>query len=172
MTIFETTRLIVRTLRDTDFPHIYRLQSDPDTMRYIRAPVTEEQVVHERIAMWENYRAQNPGLGVFSVENRENGAYSGYVTARHADFDPATGEYEIGYVISPEWQGRGLVSELIPPLCQYLFDLSGAPRLVAFTDPENAISRHVLVKSGFQETGTREIYGGKSTVFHLEKQAV
>ena len=172
MTIFETPRLIVRTLLDSDFPHIYRLQSDPDTMRYIRAPVTEEQVVHERIAMWETYRAQNPGLGVFSVENRENGAYSGYVTARHADFDPATGEYEIGYVIAPEWQGQGLVSELIPPLCHYLFDLSGAPRLVAFTDPDNAISRHVLVKSGFQETGTREIYGGKSTVFHLEKQAV
>lgn len=56
MTIFETPRLIVRTLFDSDFPHIFRMQSDPGAMRFIRAPTTDEQVVRERIAMWEAYR--------------------------------------------------------------------------------------------------------------------
>lgn len=170
MILFETPRLIVRTLQETDFPHIYRLQSDPATMRYIRAPVTEAQAVRERMAMWETYRGNCPGLGVFGLEHKPDGAFAGYVTARHVDFNPDTGEYEIGYVIAPERQGQGLVSEVIPPLCRYLFDLSGAPVLVAFTDPENAASKHVLRKSGFREVGTRQVYEGVSTEFWLEKE--
>jgi ribosomal-protein-alanine N-acetyltransferase len=169
MIIFETPRLIVRTLLDTDFPDIYRMQSDPVTMRYIRAPATDEQPVRERIAMWENYREKCPGLGVFALEYKSDGAFAGYATARHVDFNPETGEYEIGYAVAPEWQGQGLASELVPPLCQYLFDRSGAPVLVAFTDPENAVSQRVLLKSGFRETGTRKVYDGVSKEFRLEK---
>ena len=169
MTIFETPRLFVRTLLDTDFPHVYRMQSDPDAMRYIRAPVTDEQIVHERVTMWEAYRAKCPGLGVFALESKIDGAFVGYVTARHVDFDPATGEYEIGYAIAPECWGRGLASEIVPPLCRYLFDISGAPQLVAFTDPENIASQRVLLKSGFREVGTRKVYEGVSKEFRLEK---
>ncbi len=169
MIIFETPRLIVRTLHDLDFPHIFRLQSDPATMRYIRAPVTDEQPVRERMAMWEFYRENNPGLGVFALEHKAGGDFAGYVTARHVDFRPETGEYEIGYVIAPEWQGQGLVSEVVPPLCRYLFDLTGAPKIVAFTDPENAVSKRVLLKSGFREVGTRQIYDGWSSEFWLER---
>jgi len=169
MTIFETPRLLVRTLRDADFPHIYRMQSDLDTMRYIRAPATDEQPVRERVAMWENYRAQCPGLGVFALENKSDGSFVGYVTARHVDFNPATGEYEVGYALASEWWGQGLASEIVPPLSQYLFEKSGAAHLVAFTDPDNIASQRVLLKSGYREVGTREIYDGVSKVFRLEK---
>lgn len=169
MTIFETPRLIVRTLLDSDFPDIYRMQSDPVTMRYIRAAVTDEQPVRERLAMWENYRAKCPGLGVFALEHKTDGAFVGYVTARHVDFNPASGEYEIGYALAPEWWGQGLASEIVPPLSRYLFELSGAPRLVAFTDPENAASERVLLKGGFREVGRRQVYEGVSKEFWLER---
>lgn len=169
MTIFETPRLLVRTLLDTDFPHVYRMQSDPDAMRYIRAPVTDEQIVRERVAMWDTYRVKCPGLGVFALENKDGGAFVGYVTARHVDYNPASGEYEVGYALAPEWWGQGLASEIVPPLSRYLFEISDAPRLVAFTDPENTASQRVLLKSGFREVGTRQVYEGISKEFWLEK---
>lgn len=169
MTIFETPRLIVRTLLDADFPHIYRMQSDPVTMRYIRAPVTDEQIVRERIAMWEAYREKCPGFGVFSLENKPDGAFVGYVTARHVDYNPASDEYEVGYSLLPEWWGQGMASEIVPPLSRYLFEISDASHLVAFTDPENVASKRVLLKSGFREVGTRQVYEGTSIEFWLEK---
>ncbi len=49
MTIFETPRLLVRPLLDLDFAGIYRLLSDPEIMRYIRAPFTEEQQARDRM---------------------------------------------------------------------------------------------------------------------------
>lgn len=168
--LFQTPRLIARTLLDSDFPHIYRMQSDPDTMRYIRSPVTDEQPVRERIAMWEAYRAKCPGLGVFALENKSDSAFVGYVTARHVDFDPSTGEYEVGYAFAREWWGQGLASEIVPPLSRYLFEISGAEHLVAFTDPENIASQRVLLKSGFREVGTRQVYDGLSKEFWLEKK--
>lgn len=170
MIFFETERLIVRVLQETDFPHIFRIQSDADTMRYIRAPVKEEKEVHERIGMWERYREQCPGLGVFALEIRQNGAFAGYVTARHVDFKPENNEFEVGYVIAPEWQGQGLATEMLAPLCRYLFERSGAPEIVAFTHFDNLVSQRVLLKTGFRETGVREnLYESPSREFRLQK---
>lgn len=167
MTILETHRLIIHTLSDADFANIFRMLSDPVTMRYIRAPVTDEQGARERMAMWEIYRENNPGLGVFGLRHKTDDSFAGYVTARHVDFKPESGEYEVGYVIAPEWWGHGFASEIVPPLSRYLFKLSGAPHLVAFTHPENAASQRVLLKNGFLEVGTRQVYEGESKEFHL-----
>ncbi len=168
MVITETARLVVRTLIEADFPHIFRLQSDPASMRYIRTPVRDEAVVRERMVLWEDYRRRVPGLGVFAVEDKADGSFAGYVTARHVDFNPDTGEFEVGYVIVPERWGQGLAGELVPPLCRYLFGLSGAPYIVAFTDPDNLASQRVLLKSGFREVGRRQVYDGESKEFRLE----
>lgn len=169
MIIFETTRLRIRHFRESDFPGIFRLQSDPDTMRYIRAPVNEEHIVQERMEMWETYSRQNPGLGVFALEIKAGEVFAGYVTARHTNFKPETEEYEVGYVLAPEWWGQGLVSEVVPPLCAYLFQQSGTQKIVAFTDPENIASQRVLLKCGFREVGIRQVYEGPSKEFWLEK---
>ncbi len=169
MLIFETPRLIVRTVLEADFPNIFRMQSDPDTMRFIRAPTNDEQLVRDRIAAWETYREKCPGLGVFMLENNSDGAFVGYVTARHVDYNPENQEFEVGYSLAPEWWGQGLASEIVPPLSQYLFEISGAEHLVAFTDPANAASIRVLLKSGFREVGTRQIYDGLSKEFWLER---
>ena len=170
MIFFETERLLVRALQEADFPHIFRLQSDAETMRYIRAPVTSEQEVHDRIDMWEKYRQQCPGMGVFVLEIRENGAFAGYVTARHVEFKPENDEFEVGYVVAPEWHRRGLAGEMLPLLCQYLFERSGAPEIVAFTHPDNLVSQRVLLQAGFRETGAREnLYDGPSREFRLQK---
>lgn len=169
MTIFETPRLRLRTVLEADFPHIFRMQSDAATMRYIRPPTTDEQVVRERITAWETYREKCPGLGVFILENKSDNAFVGYVTARHVDFNPTNTEFEVGYTFAPEWWGQGVASEIVPPLSQYLFEKSGTPRIVAFTDPENAASIRVLLKSGFREVGMRQIYEGMSKEFWLER---
>jgi RimJ/RimL family protein N-acetyltransferase len=63
-----------------------------------------------------------------------------------------------------------LVSELVPPLSRYCFEQSGGvPRLVAFTDPDNAASQRVLTKNGFRHVGERTENGMAGSVFWLEK---
>ena len=167
--LFATPRLIVRPLLESDFPHVFAIRSDPAVMQYIRAPETDPEQVRERVSSWAAFAEKCPGLGVFAVEMRGDGAFVGYVTARHVEFDPASPDHEVGYTFLQAYWGQGIASEVLPPLCRYLFDLSAAPKIVAFTHPENAASQRVLRKCGFQQTGTRVVYGIEGTEFGLER---
>ena len=110
--MIETTRLHIRPLVESDFPDVFRMQSDPAVMRYVRPAVNDPEVVRSRMAEWDKYGQEQPGLGVFAVEWKASGAFAGYAVARHVSFDPATGEYEVGYIIAPEYWGQGVASEV------------------------------------------------------------
>lgn len=168
MSLFESPRLLARPIAHTDFPQLFRLLSDPDTMRYVRAPFTEEQQCHERMAFWADYAQKRPGLGTFVLELKADGTFAGFCVARQVGYDIASEEYEIGYILAPEQWGKGLASELVPPLSAYCFGQSSAPRLVAFTDPDNQASQRVLLKNGFRYIGTRQTPEGTSAEFWLE----
>lgn len=167
--LFETPRLIARFLNEKDFSDIWRLQSNPEAMRYIRTPETDPEAVRERLQKWAQYAQASPGLGVFAIEIKEKNAFAGYCTARHVDYNPDTGEFEIGYALLPEFWGQGLVSELVPHLAAYLFKVSGTPKIVAFTDPENIASQKVLLKNGFRTIGRRFVYDSENVEFELRR---
>ena len=189
MTAFETPRLLVRPFTDADFAGLYRTFSDPETMRYIRPPFTEEQQLRERMAMWAEYSRKRPDLGTFVLVWKESGlsagasppsaslrrvtaeegVFAGSCVARQVGYDTASEEYEIGYILAPEYWGQGLASELVPPLSRYCFQQSPAQHLVAFTDPDNAASQRVLVKGGFRYMGTRQTADGVSAEYWLER---
>jgi RimJ/RimL family protein N-acetyltransferase len=170
MVIFETARMKVRPLHDADLPELFRLMSDPEVMRYVTTPYKDENQVRERMALWEQYAQQRPGLGTFAVETRDEGVFCGFCVARQVDYNPESDEFEIGYILAPAYWGKGLASELAQQLCKYCFQRSCADRLVAFTDPDNAASQRVLTKTGFQYTGIRERPDFVSAEFWLEKK--
>lgn len=168
-TIFETTRLLIRRPEPTDFNCFFRAMSDPEVMRYIRTPITEEQAVLERVQSWDNYTREYPKLGVFVALLKTNGDFAGYCVARHVDFNPAIPEFEIGYTFLKPYWGQGLASELVPVLTDFTFTQTGSPYLVAFTDPENFASQRVLTRNGFELIGQRQVYEGISNEYRLNR---
>jgi len=163
----QSERLVVRSIQSTDFEFIQRMLSNPEVMRYIRSPETDPEAVRSRIAYWKYYEAENPGLGVFMVKSRVFGQTLGYCVARHVDFK--TGEdLEVGYVIAPEFAGKGYATELVLALADYMFGTFHVPHIVAFTDPLNAGSARVLTKAGFVASGTMQIYDGESVYWKKE----
>lgn len=153
MPILQTPRLLVREIRHSDFNDIFRIQSDEDMMRYIRPAVNDPAIVQERIDAWAKYHEEHPNYGVFILESLETGAFAGYVVARHAQFDP-TRDLEVGYLIVPELEGRGLATEVTKGLVDYLSSVTpGLEKVVAFIDPRNGASRRVLEKCGFVVVG-------------------
>jgi RimJ/RimL family protein N-acetyltransferase len=158
--MIETERLQLRPVVESDFPQIYRLMSDPEVMKHIRPVSDDPEPVRSRMADWARYTADQPGLGVFTAEWKSDGAFAGYVVARHVDFDPATGEYEVGYTLAPEHWGKGLATEITRALSDYLFAHFQPEYVVAFTAFENLASQKVLLKAGFTDAGIRDVYGG------------
>ncbi len=164
--LIDTPRLHIRPLTMADFEFYYLLQSDPDTMRYIRPPEPDREVVRERIDTWDKYAAEHPGLGSKIVLDKETHTPVASCVLRHVDYQPEN-ELEVGYVISPEFRGRGLATEITRALAAYAFQRFAVPHVVAVTDPDNFPSQKVLLKCGFQAVGRRFIYGSECLEFRL-----
>jgi len=60
----------------------------------------------------------------------------------------------LGYALAPETWGKGLASEAVEAMVEAAFALTDAVEIDASSRIENAPSRRVLEKAGFQFTGT------------------
>lgn len=61
---------------------------------------------------------------------------------------------ELGYYISEEHWGNGIMTEAVKQICQYVFEKSDIIRIYAEPFACNAASCRVLEKAGFQYEGT------------------
>lgn len=64
---------------------------------------------------------------------------------------------EIGYVISKDYRGQGLATEVVTALVKYLFDVEKLDFIVAGHFDENLASRRVQEKCGFKHYKKRKI---------------
>lgn len=162
----ESDRLYIRYLSMADFDFYYTLQSDPDTMRYIRPPELDAEVVRTRIVTLLHYAEDHPGLGSMIACWSDTAEPVATCVLRHVDYQPEN-DLELGYVIAPDFRGRGLATEIARALAAYAFERFDVPQVVAVTDPDNLPSQKVLLKCGFEPKGRRFIYGSECLEFVL-----
>jgi len=65
---------------------------------------------------------------------------------------PVDGVVEIGYGVSPDWEGRGVATAIAKGLCEIAFG-RGASAVIAHTLPGGLASQRVLEKLGFTRLG-------------------
>ncbi len=61
---------------------------------------------------------------------------------------------ELGYYIAEEFWGKGIMTEAVKQICEYVFDKSDIIRIYAEPFAYNTASCRVLEKAGFQYEGT------------------
>ena len=61
---------------------------------------------------------------------------------------------ELGYYIAEEYWGKGIMTEAVKQICEYVFNTSDMIRIYAEPFAYNAASCRVLEKAGFQYEGT------------------
>ena len=60
-------------------------------------------------------------------------------------------QIEIGYTLSPEYQGRGYAVEAVKGIVNYIFCTLKKHRITASVDPDNYASINLLEKIGFRK---------------------
>lgn len=61
---------------------------------------------------------------------------------------------ELGYYVAEEYWGKGIMTEAVKQICEYVFEKSDIIRIYAEPFAYNAASCRVLEKAGFQYEGT------------------
>lgn len=152
----ETDRLILRPHGQGDFADSLALWSDAAVTRFIGGrPATREEA-WTRLLRYVGHWAVL-GYGYWAVRDRAGGRFVGEVG--FADFQraitPALEAPEIGWVVAPWAQGRGLATEAVQAALAWgdahLPGLAGTARTVCIIDPDNAASLGVADKCGYRE---------------------
>ncbi|MBF4461421.1 MULTISPECIES: GNAT family N-acetyltransferase [unclassified Rathayibacter] len=149
----ETERLLLRPLSFADADDHARYQGDAEAVRYLRWPVRtpEESRAHLRVRLPSTRLAADGDVVVLAIVARE-GALAGRVIGDLTLIASslAHASVEVGWVVHPEAQGRGLASEAARALIALAFDELGAHRVVAQLDARNAASARLCERLGMR----------------------
>jgi ribosomal-protein-alanine N-acetyltransferase len=158
----ETERLCLRRVIKEDVNEIFVLRSDQEVMKYIPRPLvkTYEEAL-EHIAMIDEKIDSNEGIN-WAITLKGNPKLIGIIG--HYRIRPEHYRSEIGYMILPEYQGKGIMSEAIKEVVKYGFEVMKLHSIEAIIDPENFASEKVLQKNGFTKEAhlkENEYYEGR-----------
>ena len=132
--------ITIRNMRPGDADALYRLLSDPEVMRYLEPPYDRVQAE----AFLHHAGLSEPPL-VHAVE--ENGSFIGYVIYHAYDAESV----EIGWVLLPEYWGRGYASALTDRLIDRARQAQKS--VVLECAPAQAATRRIALKKGFRACG-------------------
>ena len=155
--IFETERLYVRRYTLADEENFYRLNSDPEVVRYIRPPKSREesrQFLQQNLALYERF----PFMGRWAMIYKPANVFVGSFAIFPID---NTKDVQLGYSLLKEHWGKGFATESIPAGRQYAFENLCLKEIYAITEMANTASQKALLKCGFLQTGNR-VEGGRT----------
>jgi [ribosomal protein S5]-alanine N-acetyltransferase len=171
-----TSRLILREITTNDANEIFFLRSDEGLLKYLdKAP---ERSVDETIAFIgriKNNLTDNEGI-LWGITLKDSDVVIGSICFWRMQKENYRAE--IGYVLHPAQQGKGIMDEAVKAVLQYGFETMQLHSVEANVNPANANSMKLLEKNGFiKEAYFREnyYYNGKfldSVIYSLLTQKI
>lgn len=165
--ILETSRTILRPFTEADAADVYAYCKDP-RVGPIAGWKPHESIEESR----EIIRTVFSGPDAFAVVDRETGHVIGSVGfVHHGTAWDGEKSLAIGYALSPDRWGRGLMPEVVAELLRYGFEELGLEEIWCTHYQENSQSRRVIEKSGFTyaftEKITDEFFPDRPTCFYF-----
>ena len=132
-----TNRLLVRLFEERDLDDLYNLLSNPEVMVYLEPPFSKERT---KDFLFNYCLGEEPMLFALEYENK----FIGYVIYHEFDDD----SMEIGWVMMPEYWGKGFANELTEKLIE--ITRKDNKKSVIECDPNQVASIKVAKKFGFK----------------------
>ncbi len=149
----ETSRLILRRAVREDAEAMFRnWASDPEVTKYLTWPTYENvETAYQILDLWVS-EYEKPNYYQWMIVLKELGEPIGSISVvRQND---RVEEAEIGYCIGSQWWHRGIMTEALSAVIDYLFTEVGMNRVAARHDPNNPHSGGVMRKCGMKYEGT------------------
>ena len=143
----ESDRLVLRQIIPDDVKEIFALRSNAEVMKYVPRPLcTTVNEAMDLVNIMQQRLETNEGIN-WAITLKGNNKLIGYIGHYRIQWEHFRSE--IGYMLSPEQQGKGIVSEAIQLIIEYGFSVMNMHSLEAVIDPDNAASARVLEKNNF-----------------------
>ncbi len=159
-----TDRLILRHLASTDVDFVLAHFSHPDVDRFLvdDDPVATREEAQAIVDYFVHTPGPLPNRWVLTL--RDDGTPIGTIgfhVQRERDR-----RCEIGYDLSPQYWGRGYMSEALGAVLALGFDELFLNRIGAIVHPENAGSLRLLERFGFSREGVLRDWHCRDGIYH------
>lgn len=148
-----TERLLIRPIKESDAKDIFDYASNPvitkflcwdahkdlaDTKKFIQTVLIN--YAYNKPAPWGViYKENNKLIGTIGFDNK---------------WDIENKCAELGYALSQEYWNKGLMTEAVTALLNYIFQNTDINRIEALIDVENIASQKICKKVGMEYEGT------------------
>jgi RimJ/RimL family protein N-acetyltransferase len=132
---------------EADLPLLRRTLGDPRMTEHLGGPETEEKLV-ERQARFERLAESGEGR-MFKIVDDASGEAVGSVGFWQREWR-GQAIYEIGWMVVPEFQGRGIAAAATTQAIAHARVAGGRSRIHAFPGVDNAPSNAICQKLGFE----------------------
>lgn len=149
--ILTTKRLRLRQFEARDVKGLHACFGDPEAMRYWNFPPCKTE---DESARWLGILEKSTSPYQFlawAVADKRSDRCIGMVNYHHREARNA--RLEIGYILAPAQQRRGLMTEAVETMLAYCFDELAVHRVEALIHPDNAASIALATRLGFRCEG-------------------
>jgi ribosomal-protein-alanine N-acetyltransferase len=150
--LIRSAGVTLRRIEPADLDAIYAIYSNATLFRYRPGRVRKNRAT---VANMISHFARDYGkrkivyLGICPAGSDEVVGI-----AEIFDCDARVNMVTIGYTLNEAYWGRGLATQTVAALVDYLFAVVGVNRIQAFVMPANGRSGRVLLRNGFVREGT------------------
>ncbi len=143
----ETNRLLLRRLEETDWEMISYLRSDKVVNKFVNRQSAETKEKALAFIAKTNTDINNGRLYQWCISLKNSPAMIGNICLWNLSHDYKTAE--MGYDLSPEFQGLGLMNEAVMKVLDFGFNKLHLDKIEAFTNYKNESSKKLLIKNQF-----------------------
>lgn len=151
----KVSKYLLRKAQKDDAPFFFEYLTDPETIKHTSYNV---QNISEIETWFEDYEI------MFSKQQRISWIIEDITTNKPIgdinffDIQLIHQKGEIGYFLCKEYWGKGVMSEILSKILDYLFETLKTHRIQAIVIGENIGSSRLLEKNGFSVEGTLKDY--------------
>ena len=147
---FDTKRLRLRPFRPGDLEAMHALYGDADNLRYWSTPASPDLAATRRAMRWHlPYRPRH--YVIWAVEESKNRKVIGMINYHRRDLREK--RVDVGWLMLPQRQGKGYMTEAGRALLRHLFDDLGVHKVEALILPANKPSAALARRLGFRLEG-------------------
>jgi len=149
--IIKTNRLLLRQFVDGDLENVFKGLSDPDIIKYYGVSYKTLEETKEQMKFFADLEIKKTGIwwAVCSLDNQIFYGAGGLnsLSKEHK-------KAEIGFWLLKDFWGQGIMTEVMPLICNYGFEKLGIHRIEGLVESENLNCIKAMQKLDFNHEGT------------------
>ncbi len=144
----ESERLLYRAYKKEDTETLFNIRSHKDVSKYMDTTIPKRtEDTEKRIEGYHTAFTENKGITWAIIEKDSNTLIGDFGIWR---IDRQNSRGEIGYILHPDFWGKGYMKECMNTLIRYGFNDINLHSYVANVNIENENSKALLLKFGFK----------------------